>query len=255
MHRSKVAIVVVATVGIFSGSLAQAQVGGTGFSAEIVQTGPEGQESTGKMFVGKDRIRTDMTQNEQKIIHIVDNKTQTEWLLYPSQRSYMVIQREGAGRKTPTGSTPKSPCEGMQGVTCQNLGKERLSGRQTTKWQMTFEHEGQTMTGTQWIDDERGIPLRQVMPNGQSTELRLLGMENIGGRTVEKWEMTSMRGDEAPQRAYQWYDPKLQLAVREEFPGGYLRELRNIREGEQPGALFAIPVGYSQMSAPSNDEQ
>jgi hypothetical protein len=60
MHRSKGAIVVVATVGIFSGSLAQAQVGGTGFSAEIIQRGPEGQESTGKMFVGKDRIRTDM---------------------------------------------------------------------------------------------------------------------------------------------------------------------------------------------------
>jgi hypothetical protein len=143
----------------------------------------------------------------------------------------------------------------MQGVTCQNLGKEQLSGRQSTKWQMTFEHEGQTLTGTQWIDDERGIPLRQVMPNGQSTELRLLGMDNIDGRTVEKWEMTSMRGDEAPQHAYQWYDPTLQLAIREEFPGGYLRELRNIREGEQPAALFAIPPGYSQMSAPSTDEQ
>ena len=255
MHRSKVAIVIAATAGLFSGSPAQAQSGETAFSAEIIQSGPQGQASTGKMFVGKDRVRTDMTQNGEKIIHIVDNKKQMEWIIYPSQRSYMAMPRRGPEGESPKASPPASPCEGMQGVTCKNLGKEQVHGRLATKWQMSFDYQGETMMGTQWIDEERHVPLRQVMPNGQTTELRMLGMDNIDGRTVEKWEMTAMREGEAPQRAYQWYDSRIGMAVREEFPGGHVRELRNIREGDQPQAVFSIPPGYREMSAPSAGAQ
>ena len=255
MYRSKVAIVIAAAAGFLAGFPVQAQSGETPFSAEIIQQGPQGQSSTGKMFVGKDRVRTDMTQNGEKIIHIVDNEQQMEWILYPSQRSYMAMPRRASEGASPEATPPANPCAGMQGVTCKNLGKERVHGRQATKWQMTYEHQGETMTGTQWIDEERRVPLRQVMPNGQTTELRMLGMDNIGGRTVEKWEMTAMRGNEAPQRAYQWYDPKLELAVREEFPGGHVRELRNIRIGHQPDALFSIPAGYREISVPSGEMQ
>ncbi len=252
MHRSKAAIVIAAAAGLVAGPPpAQAQSGEIPFSAEIIQQGPQGQASTGKMFVGKDRVRTDMTQNGEKIIHIVDNRQQMEWILYPSQRSYMAMPRRGPEGEPPKAMPPASPCEGMQGVICENLGKEQVHGRAATKWQMTYEYEGKTMTGTQWIDEERHVPLRQVMPNGQTTELRMLGMDNIAGRTVEKWEMTAMRANEAPQRAYQWYDPQLELAVREEFPGGHVRELRNIRIGNQPDALFSIPPGYREMSVPS----
>ena len=255
MYRSRVAIIIAATVGLFSGSLAQAQSGGAAFSAEIVQRGPQGQASTGKMFVGKDRVRTDMTQNGEKIIHIVDNKKQMEWIIYPGQRSYMAMPRRGPEGESPQASPSASPCEGMQGVTCQNLGKEKVHGRQATKWQMSFEHEGKTMTGTQWIDEQRHVPLRQVMPNGQTTELRMLGMDNMNGRNVEKWEMTATRSGEEPQRAYQWYDPKLGMAIREEFPGGHLRELRNIREGDQPENFFTIPSGYREISPPASGTQ
>ncbi len=145
LRSSKVAIVVAATVGIFSGSLVQAEFGRTEFSAEIVQRGPQGQESRGKMYVGKDRVRTDMTQNEQKIIHIVDKKQRVEWLLYPSQRSYMVMPGSGAGSEAASKSRSHNPCEGAQGASCRNLGKEQLFGRQATKWEVTFDYDGQTM--------------------------------------------------------------------------------------------------------------
>ena len=42
----------------------------------------------------------------------------------------------------------------------------------------------------------------------------------------------------------QWYDRELQIAMREELPGGYFRELRNIRIGPQSDALFRVPAGY-----------
>ena len=67
MSSSKITILVAATAGIISAAPVSAQSGGTEFSAEMVQRGPQGQESTGKMYVGKDRVRTDMTQNDEKI--------------------------------------------------------------------------------------------------------------------------------------------------------------------------------------------
>jgi len=138
----------------------------------------------------------------------------------------------------------------MPGLTCRNLGEEDIGGRTAVKWEMVASHEGQTMKSTQWIDKERGIPLRQEMPNGQKTELKFIAMEDIGGRQVEKWEMVATMPDQPETRTFQWFDPELDMAVRQEFPGGMVSELTNIRVGEQPDELFNIPAGYERMSAP-----
>ena len=115
--------------------------------------------------------------------------------------------------------------------------------------------QGETLTGSQWLDQERGIPLKSVMPNGQSMELRILGQESIDGRNVEKWEMTTTVPKQQPMRTFQWYDPVLELAVREEFPGGYVSELKNIRIGPQPDDLFVVPAGYERVTMPPPDQQ
>ena len=43
------------------------------------------------------------------------------------------------------------------------------------------------------------------------------------------------------ETATQWYDPELKIAIREELPGGYIRELRDIKTGKQEKDLFEIP--------------
>lgn len=249
MPKSKFLLFLNAIVGVCAAT-AFAQPVDSEFYADIVQKGPQGPGSTAKMYVGKDRIRTEITQNDQQIVHIVDNNKNTEWVLYPSERTYMQMRYAATPNAPPSKNIANSdPCQGRQGVTCVNLGDEKVSERDTTKWEMTFDSEGKTMT--QWIDIERGIPLRRVMPDGSKIELRLLGSDTIGGRPVEKWETVATPKDETPQSSFQWYDPKLGLAIKEEFPGGYIRELRNISEGEQPDELFSIPAGYKQMSAPA----
>jgi len=138
----------------------------------------------------------------------------------------------------------------MPGLTCRELGEEEISGRAAVKWEMIASHQGQTMKSTQWIDKERGVPLRQEMPNGQTTELSFVAKETLDGRAVEKWEMVATMPNQSPTRTFQWFDPELELAVRQEFPGGFVSELKSVSVGKQPDHLFSIPAGYERISAP-----
>ena len=52
------------------------------------------------------------------------------------------------------------------------------------------------------------------------------------------------------QVSYQWFDPELNTNIREEGPGGFMREMRNIKTGKQPVKLFTVPAGYEEISMP-----
>jgi outer membrane lipoprotein-sorting protein len=226
---------------------------GAEFSAEMVQHGPQGEMSSGKMFVGNKRMRTEMSHQGQQVIRITDENRGVEWVLFPEQKKYMEQKLAEPGGKAGGGAKPKpaeDPCGGMPGLTCRKLGEEDIGGRTAVKWEMVASRQGQTMKSTQWIDKERGVPLRQEMPNGQTTELKFIGKEDIGGRQVEKWEMVATMPNQPETRTFQWLDPELEMAVRQEFPGGMVSELTDIRVGKQPDELFNIPAGYERMSAP-----
>lgn len=232
---------------------ADAGVAGATFSADMVRTTGDGQESTGKMYVADGRVRTEMTQDGHQVIRITDTQRQVEWILFPDQRSYT----ERSGNTGPGGApvsdadvARKDPCVGVPGLVCRELGEEVVGGRLAVGWEMTSTQQGQTLTGEQWVDRERDVPLRQLMPNGQKMELNLVGNEVLGGRTVEKWEMMVSAPNREPARSLQWYDPELELAIREEFPGGFVSELKGIRVGDQPDSLFTVPAGYQRITMP-----
>lgn len=231
---------------------ASADLAGQEFSAEMVQRGPEGSVSSGKMYVGGSRMRTEMDHQGQQVVRITDETRGVEWILFPEQQKYMERPLGGApGAQPPSLAVPAAdPCAGMPGVTCRKVGEEPVAGRPAVKWEMVATHQGQTMTSTQWIDKERGVPLRQEMPGGYSTELRLVGMETLEGRPAEKWEVTVSQPGGPPSSTFQWYDPELKVAVRQEFPGGFVSELRAIRVGKQGDHLFSIPAGYERITAP-----
>lgn len=233
---------------------AQADLAGQEFSAEMVQRGPEGPISTGKMYVGGPRMRTEMDHQGQQVVRITDEKRGVEWVLFPDQQKYMERPLGGpsSSAQPPSLAAPsEDPCAGMPGLTCRKLGEETIAGRPAVKWEMVATFQGQTMKSTQWIDKERGVPLRQEMPGGQSTELKLVGTETLDGRSVEKWEVTATQPGAAPTRTFQWYDPELKIAVRQEFPGGFVSELKSIRVGKQGDHLFTIPAGYERITAPT----
>lgn len=245
MNRLSVAAAFSLAVGLAPQAV-QAEFAGVEFSADIIQSGPQGS-SEGKMFVGNNRMRMEMEQGGQKIVQIIDQERQVQWILYPDQHSYMEQQAPAKSGQLAK-PTASDPCAGIPNATCAQMGNETVNGRQAVKWQVKISHDGQELVSTQWIDAERNIPLRTQMQDGSGSELLILGQEQLGGRTVEKWEMRMTRAGQEPQSSYQWYDPELKIAIREEFPGGFIRELVNIKQGAQPAHLFNIPAGFNRIS-------
>lgn len=242
------------TVGLLVMAFSDGVFAGTEFSAEMLQHGPQGQVSTGKLFVGDKRVRTEMSQQGRQIIQIADENQGIARILLPDQKKYMEHQLGGSGTGRSLGAKvkrAKDPCDsGTSGLTCRRLGEAAISGRTTIKWEMVASHQGQTMKSTHWIDKERGVPLRQEMPDGRTTELKLVAMENLDGRQVEKWEMVMTIPNQPETRTFRWFDPELELDIREELPGGMVSELKNIRIGKQPDELFNVPAGYERVTDP-----
>jgi len=238
-------------------ALALAQMGGGSgaeFSATAVQTDSSGKEMmTFKMYVGADGMRrTETTQNGQRMVQIMVPTQGTLLMIFPDQKAYM----ERRGAPAPAVDTSSDPCAGQPNLTCKLLGEEAVDGRPAKKWEIVSHHEGQTATGIQWIDAERGTPLRQQRPDGTLLELKMVGQENLQGRNVEKWEMTinppSGQGD--PVKTLQWYDPALKVFVRQELAGGGVSELRDIQVGPQPKELFQVPAGYQLVQPPQQQQ-
>ena len=257
--RLQIGVTAAAILAAFVSVAAQADNGQVQFSAEMVRHGPDGKAATGHMYVGDGRTRLEMSQQGREVVRISDRGRGMEWLLFPADKGYMERKLpaapEGAASPSAPPSAESDPCAGMPGVTCRRLGVEDVNGRPAVKWEMSLTHQGQTLTGVQWLDQQRAIPLKHQMPNGQTMELKLLGTETFEGRQVEKWEMTSAVPNQPPTVTFQWYDPELKMAVRDELPGGYVSELKDIRVGPQSDNLFAVPEGYTALKAPPGGAQ
>jgi hypothetical protein len=240
-------------LGMTAFGAAHAESAGPEFSADLVQKGSNVPASTGKLYVGEERSRMEMSQGGQEIVRITDRKRHLEWILFPKQHKYMEHPiPAGPAQHGPASpaAAAEDPCAGVSGVTCKKLGEETLDGRAAVKWEMEATHQGKTMKSTQWIDKARGVPLRQEYPNGQTVEMKYVGMDNVDGRKAEKWEMVTKAPNQPPMRSFQWYDPQLKMVIRQEFPGGFTSELTNIRVGKQPEHLFTMPAGYERVAAP-----
>jgi len=235
---------------VFSAHAQQATVQ---FSADTVESAQQGESRTGRLYVGADQVRTEMDMDGQIMIQIIDLKAQEALMINPQQRSYM---RRRAGQGEMMSGDPQedeSPCAGMQNITCKPLGKEVVNGRPTQKWEFVATTQGQSSAMLFWLDEQRRIPIRQMMPDGSSMEMRMLGKETVNGRGTEKWELTAKGAEGNSMVSYQWYDPEINMNIREEVPGGYTRDIRNIKVGPQPKELFAVPDGYNEINLPQGE--
>lgn len=81
-----------------------------------------------------------------------------------------------------------------------------------------------------------------------------LAHEAMNGRQSEKWEIVVTQGEQS-MKSLVWVDRALGMPVREEMPGGQVRELRDIRLGAQPADLFRVPQGYRRIEMPKQSGQ
>jgi len=217
----------------------------TEFSAEAVQSMPGRTPVTAKMFISKNAVRTESTINGKAFVEIVFPHKKQRLLLNQLKKTYFeqTMPADNSAKKFKANMTP---CDALQNATCKNLGNEKINGRNSIKWEMTATHNNQTRKSLHWLDTKYHIPVREQYPDGTITTMTFAGKEKMNGRKTEKWKFHATRSNGQQTESLQWYDLKLKMVIREELPGGYVRELRNIKIATQNKNLFKVPSGYKK---------
>ena len=218
------------------------------FSGLAVQAGPEGRAREARIFAGDNQVRLEHERDGGQMVEIFDMKNQRVLLFVPDQKVYM--QRDFPPGTTGNPVMPpqdSNPCASIPEAHCRKVGTDTLYGRPVSQWEMIIKRNGETLRSLHWIDDSRHMSLRDVWPDGSTTESILQGKEMLHGRATERWEQVTTTKDGKKRTTTQWYDPELKIAIREEMPGGFYREIRDIRVAPQPASLFEVPPGYQRV--------
>ena len=215
------------------------------FSAEAVQSAPGRPSMNVKIFVSKKAVRTESAMNGNTVVEIVYPKEQRRVLLNEFRKTY-IEQKSQNSTPEKYKKLKNSPCDNIINATCKKLAKEKINGRDAVKWEMTVDRNGRKFKSLHWLDKKHFMPLRQQLHDGSISTMTLLGKEKINGRNSEKWKFQATQPNGKAMASQQWYDPKLKMVIREELPGGYIRELKSIKVTRQNKSLFKVPSDYKK---------
>jgi hypothetical protein len=223
------------------------------FSAVAVQTAPGMEPTRMKFYVAKSNaVRMEMQTPRGEIIQQYFPDTGLLRVIYPAQRQY-IEQKSPAPLALP-GEVVTNPCDQMPDAKCESLGEEAIGEQKAIHWKVTRQgpdNESQIME--QWLDKKRGVPLRQIFPNGARIDASLTGVETINGRQAERWEIVMTPKEGPTQTGIQWHDMELDITIRESLPNGSVRELVDINVSEPEAKLFDIPDGFNKLEVPPQD--
>lgn len=101
---------------------------------------------------------------------------------------------------------------------------------------------------------ERGIDEKEMESLSglvKEAEVKVLGTEKIQGYKCTKRQVTThveIMGFKKKSQSVQWISEDFPMPLRIQNEDGSTTELKNIKEGRQPGSLFELPSGYTQVS-------
>jgi len=213
------------------------------FSADAVVSMPQNVVKKTRLFVSKKAVRSEMVIDGKNVVEIIYPDEGRAILINDALKSYKERFVDQKSEKKETGS----PCDQISNAVCEMIGTEDIAGHKTEKWQIISESRGKKLRTLHWIDVKRKLAIREFFPDGSLAELKMIKKEKVNGRDTEKWQRTLSRPDGRNTQSYQWYDAALKMAIKEELPGGYVRELKNIKISKQADVLFSVPEGYRKV--------
>ncbi|MBF0283771.1 MAG: hypothetical protein HQL51_04865 [Magnetococcales bacterium] len=193
------------------------------FSADVVRfySGKVEGVNRGRMMVGPAGIRTESTLNGQPVQLLFLPGKRLAAGVIPNHRAY--FEQEGVEvKRPPLPDEAESPCRTQKGYACRNLGPATLGGRSVVRWEVSVS------------EPAAGVQGQPSPPPGQAPG------QAQGGTSTRRWQL--------------WVDPRLKIAIREEYGDGLTVELLNIREEPQSPALFEIPAGFRRLASPQEGE-
>ncbi len=200
------------------------------------------------MYVGKGRVRTELEgDNGERIVEIIDPSLKKGLLLFPVRKTYMERPMPEL-QQAVEGSDDGNPCRNIANAQCTLQGQELVNSRNSDKWEIRSGNS----VATQWNDAQYKFAVKRVINGKTVMEMKYISNDAISGRYTEKWQAESVSPSGTLMRAVQWYDPELNIAIRQEIAGGHVRELVNIEVAPQPDAMFTVPRGYTKEVLPQH---
>ncbi|MEO5373495.1 MAG: DUF4412 domain-containing protein [Alphaproteobacteria bacterium] len=228
---------------------------GPSFTAEAVQTQQGQPPETGRIYFSDQGMRMEFQRQGRPVVQIIMPGQGLMRILFPQDKAYAEIK----GPAAPDFATrPESPCPPPEAGRCERLGTETIDGVATETWRITpaAQPTQPAQTGAQagaggsfqvWWDRQRRLPLRERHADGSTAQTTLKGKVSFQGRAVEHWETTFVGTDGKSRRAARLHDPELDVDVREDYPSGATRELRNIKLVPVDPGWFAVPADYRKV--------
>jgi hypothetical protein len=151
------------------------------FSAEVVTSKQNGQTSSGKIFLTKDKARFEPEgQNAQNGFVIINFATHTSTMLMPARKMYMEMPI-GVGPAAQRArdffrpSDPDNACtdwmkmSARPGAECHKVGSAVVNGRNTVEYEAKSSDGG---TGHVWLDRKIDFPVKWDEKDGGTGEVR-----------------------------------------------------------------------------------
>lgn len=215
------------------------------FSANAVMSTPGRADVSTHLYYSSGRIRKEFFYYGEPVIQILDANKHISLMCFTEQQlcyENKTLEEINIGIE----STMSPPCENNEAIQCINLGEEELNERKAIKWKMIAKDAGQEIVSFLWLDSELNIPVKQILTNGTTIELKWIGREKLENRETDKWVQQVKLDDGKTQESFQWFDKELKISIREVFANGDSQELKHIVVEKQPDKLFTIPVGYEK---------
>ena len=237
----------IVAIGLVLISIASPLAWSVQFSADAVMSSPGRADVSTHLNYSPGRIRKEFFYYGEPVIQILDADKQISLMCF-TQQQLCYEHKSVAGITTGIENRVTKPCRAGEGLTCENLGEEKLNNRSVVKWKIATKQGDSEVVSTLWLDKELSIPVKQTLSNGATVELTWLGSEKLGNRDTEKWLQQIRLPDGRIQQSYQWFDKELKISIRELFESGESQELKHIVVENQPDNLFTIPVGFEKES-------
>ena len=223
-----------------------AQLQASAFTADAVQI--RGKNiSHAKMYWLDGDVRFEYTEDGISMTQIFDNRNhKTIWL--DNENKYYLVREIPEAEKMVAGAKNKKnsdPCKQFANADCVFLKKAKMNGRQTEKWLITLNNNGNDFHVIQWIDIKYKNILRQENSDGTGLSVEIKDDQEMNDRKVRKLTMIAFSSTGERKQGTQWYDNELDIVVKQEYQNNIVDELRNIKLGEVSKTLFVVPKDYA----------
>lgn len=213
------------------------------YSADTLRAAPGMPPQSGKIFVGKDSMRTESQMRGGTVVEIVSRADGTVRTIMPDEGVYMEIKVEPS--LLPAMGPPEAPCIPAPQLACAKVGDAEINGMKAERWDIT--PAGAPAPVHVWWDSTRKFPLRQELPDGRVMQSTLRSMETYEGAPVESWEFVFLAPDGSFVRTLSLYSATLGMPVLTQQPNGMVLQLSNIKATAPDEALFKLPEGLRRI--------